>query len=246
MIKYDILTFMILSPQSQGLYQILLNADRPLSVKEIASDLHIFPATVYRLTEPLLLMGLITKTTTHPQQFIAKPIDEGLSLFLLYQTNWFSNHFSSPSSKPKKDTEEKGITLSFIQSRDELMNQSVEEINKVTKSVDLLRSGHEMTADVMLAIVKAKQRNVVTRMLIQDYSKDNADQVSYWQKNGILVRKTTLRHIRLMLYDCSIVYFMSYKHEESKKDLGMKVSYPPFAVILSQLFDTWWQKADII
>ena len=245
---------MALSPQSQALYQILLNAGSPLSIKQIASKLYIFPSTAYRLTEPLLLMGLITKTTTYPHQFMAKPIDEGLSLFLLHQTNWFTKEFSSSKKEVTSVTQSQHmnkflaspIEFSFIQSRDELMNQSAEEINKATKSVDLLRSGNELSADVMLAIINAKKHNVLTRMLIQDYSVDNAEQVLHWQKNGILVRKTTLRHIRLMLYDCSTIYFMSYKHTDSEKDLGMKINYPPFAVILSQLFETWWQKADII
>lgn len=242
---------MTLSQQSQALYKILLRSNRSLSAKELAGQLHIFPSTTYRLTEPLITMGLITKTSTYPYKFTAKNVDEGLSLFLLYQNEWFSQQFFSINKKT--DGIEKGeisrskeIRLSFIQSRDELMNKSAEEIAKATKSIDLLRSGHEISPDVMLAIIEAKRRNVLTRMLIQDYSAKNADQVAYWQKNGILVRKSKLHHIRLMLYDSSIVYFMSYKHTDSSKDLGMKISYPPLAVILSKLFEEWWQKAEKI
>lgn len=241
---------MIFSLQSQALYQILLSANYPLSMKEIASKLHIFPSTTYRLTEPLIEMGLITKTNTYPHQFTAKNSDEGLSLFLLHQNEWFSKQFFCPNKKmgikEKVDNQSEEIRLSFIQSPDELMNKSAKEIAKAVKSVDLLRSGHEIPADVMLAVIEAKKRKVLTRMLIQDYPTDNADQVEYWKKNGILVRKTRLRHIRLMIYDASVVYFMSYKHSNSKKDLGMKISYPPLAVIFSKLFEQWWQKAKII
>lgn len=241
---------MALSPQSQTIYQILLNSSHPLSAKQLASKLHIFPSTTYRLVEPLIAIGLVTKTTTYPHQFRAKPIDEGLSLFLLYQNEWFSKKFSSNKktgvTEKREIAQSQEIRLSFIQSRYELMNKSAEEIAKVTKTVDLLRSGHEISADAMLAIVEAKKRNILTRMLIQDYSNENADQVRYWQKNGILVRKTTLRHIRLMLYDSSVIYFMSYKHDDSKKDLGMKISYPPLAVIFSKLFQEWWKKAERI
>lgn len=247
--KIGHLPYMIFSRQSQTIYQILLKTGHTLSAKQLAAQMHIFPSTAYRLTEPLIAMGLITKTTTYPYQFRAKSVDEGLSLFLINQNEWFSKQFF-PFSK-KIDVTEKGkqsqeIRLSFIQSRDELMNKSAEEIAKATKTVDLLRSGHEISADVMLAIIEAKKRSVSTRMLIQDYSADNSDQVAYWKKNGILVRKSALRHIRLMLYDSSIIYFMSYKHNDSNKDLGMRVNYPPFAVILSQLFDEWWKKAERI
>lgn len=242
---------MTIGPKSKQLYKILLSSEDPLDAKQVAASLHIFPHTVYRLAEPLLEMGLITKTNKYPYQFQAKPISEGLSLFLLYQNDWFSQQFSNLSKKADKTerkeiSESKQINLSFIQSRDELMNLAAEEINKATKSIDLLRSGHEIPAEIMLATIEAKKRNVSTRMLIQDYSDENAQEVENWKKNGILVRKTSLRHIRLMLYDSSIVYFMSYKHAESEKDLGMKINYPPFATILAQLFEGWWQKAEIV
>lgn len=242
---------MTLSPQSQTIYKILLRANRPLTVKQIATQMHIAPSLIYRLTEPLIAMGLVIKTNDYPYEFGAKPMDEGLSLFLLYQNGWFSEQFFSSARKTDAvgktsiDSSQE-IQLSFIQSRDELMNKSAEEIAKATKSVDLLRSGHEISAEVMLAVIEAKKRNVLTRMLIQDYPTDNADQVKYWQRNGILVRKTTLRHIRLVIYDASTVYFMSYKHDDSEKDLGMKINYPPLAVIFSKLFQEWWQKAERI
>jgi sugar-specific transcriptional regulator TrmB len=181
--------------------------------------------------------------------FSALPIDQGLSLFLLHQHDWFSRQFSQRNkTKLSKGTniipESKQIALSFIQSRDELMNLSSGEIDHAKHSIDLLRSGGEIPASVMLSLVEAKKRNVTTRMLIQDYSAANASQVDNWKQNGILVKKTTLRHVRLMLYDSSVVYFMSYRNEDSVKDLGMKITYPPFATILSQLFHEWWEKGE--
>lgn len=238
---------MVLSPQSQLLYKTLLSSENPLSAKQLASKLGIFPATLYRLTEPLLKMGLILKTPSYPYLFSAKPADEGLSLFLLSQTDWFSHNFrETGKNTPDAKKHSNEIQMSFIQSRDELMNTAASEIENANTSVDLIRSGHELTPEVMLAIIKAKERGVTTRMLIQDYSKRNASHVDNWQKNGILVRKISTHNIRLMIYDSSVVYFMSYKHSDSKKDLGMKIAYPPLAVIFSQLFETWWAKAMII
>jgi sugar-specific transcriptional regulator TrmB len=230
---------MDLSPQSQALYSTLLHSEHPMDAKQLSTLLKIFPNTVYRLAKPLLDLGLITKTNRYPSLFVAKPVDEGLSLFLLNQNNWFSEQFSN-SNKAKS------VELAFIQSRDELMKISEVEINKAQISVDLLRSGGELTTEVMLATIEANKRGVTTRMLIQDYSKGNAEQVANWQRNGILVRKTELKQIRLMVYDKKTLYFMSYRHIDSGKDMGMKIDYPPFAAILSQLFEEWWQKAEII
>lgn len=234
---------MNISPQSQDLYRTLLGDNCPLSVNEIATKLKVFPQTVYRLAKPLINIGLINKTGDYPCRFIAKPTDEGSSLFLLHQNDWFNKQFSV--SDQKKDLSQE-VEISFIQSRDELFNLSVGEIEKAQSSIDLLRSGNEIPPEVMLALAKAKKRKVVTRMLVQGYTPENAAQVSYWQQNGILVKKTTLRHVRLMIYDSRSLYFMSYRHTDSDKDLGMKVSYPPFAAMLSQLFDQWWQKAETL
>ena len=240
---------MVLSPKSQALYQLLLQSSQPLFAKQIATKLHIFSSTVYRLVEPLANFGLITKSNKYPYRFSAKPLDEGQSLFLLNQSNWFSDQFSNGNNKREDGrsvSESENIQFSFVQSRDELMNESAIEIAKATKSIDILRSGHEIPAEVMLAIREVKKRKVLTRMLIQNYSKDNADQVAYWKQNGIMVRKTPLAHIRLMIYDAKTIYFMSYKNTDSQKDLGMRVAYPPFAVVLSQLFEQWWKKAKLI
>ena len=228
-----------MSPQEQCLYHILLRSNTPLSTKELAHKMQIVPSAIYRLTKPLIKMGLIIRTERYPSVFIAKPLDEGLSLFIMGQSDWFTKQFSQTVSK-KSDQ----IAFSFVQSRDELMNRSVEETNKTVKSIYLLRSGHEIPADLMLALVEAKKRGVTIRMLIQDYSPDNASQVTTWIRNGVNVRKTDLQHLRLMIYDATVVYFMSYKHTDSEKDMGMKITYPPFATILSQMFNEWWEKAD--
>lgn len=236
---------------SQLVYQTLLRSPIALSAKQLAVLLHEYPTTVYRLVEPLIQMGLVTKSGWYPVGFQACPADEALSKFLLYQNDLFSKKFCRPiksdiSDNKKQIPASQQIHLLFIQSRNELMNLSVGETDRARTSIDLLRSGGEIPPDLMLSLIESMKRNVRVRMLIQDYSSKNANTVAYWIKNGIQVRKSMLRHVRLMLYDSNITYFMSYRHIDSEKDLGMKIDYPPFAVMLSQLFNIWWEKADEI
>jgi sugar-specific transcriptional regulator TrmB len=231
---------MLTGKLSQKAYLTLLNSLEPLSAEEIAKQLKTYPNAVYRLVTPLIQTGLIEKTNEYPSRFKTKPSKDGLSLFLLNQNKWFLDRFVA------KNNPETIPNFSFIQGRDELMRLSAEEINRTEKSIDLLRSGHEIPAETMLALVRAKARGIVTRMLIQDHTPQIARQVRYWRQNGILVKKTELRQIRLMLYDAKIIYFMSYKHIESQLDTGMKIEFPPFAVILSQLFNQWWKEGQKI
>src|SRR5688572_16089556 len=111
---------MSISPQSQALYQALLNSGVPMTAKQLATKLGIFPATLYRLTEPLEEMGLVLRTSEYPYKFSAKPLNEGLSLFLLAQSDWFSQNFKAKSDvkRVRSDQESKEVRLSFVQSRD--------------------------------------------------------------------------------------------------------------------------------
>src|SRR3989344_6517527 len=131
---------MNLSPQSQAVYQTLLRNGDTLTAKQLADELKISPATLYRLTNPLIATGLISKTDAYPYKFSAKPINEGLSLFLLSQNDWFSKRFTSENKDGNKENKNsKEIKLSFVQSRDELMKYAADETTNSTKSVDLLR-----------------------------------------------------------------------------------------------------------
>jgi len=233
---------MHLSKQTREIYTVLIKKGKPLSASELAFRIRVAIADVYRLIKPLLDIGLVEISTGRPRMFQSKPVSDGSGLFLLNESRWFNDQFGSQIQRK----EQADMQMEFIQGRDELMRVSATETDKCSKSVDLLRSGHEIPPDTMRATVQAIQRGVKVRMLIQDYGVENRDQVENWLKNGILVRKTTLKHLRLMLYDSKVCYFMSYKHTDSGQDQGMKIVYPPFAAILCQYFDQLWRESEKI
>jgi len=232
---------MQMGKQSRQVYEFLLRENIPVTASKIAAKLRIPSADTYRLLDPLVKTGLVKKSLDYPLTFSALDLSEGLGLFLLAQTSWFNNQFGHSVKQESKDRD---MDWEFVQGRDELMTKSAYEIARATKSVDLLRSGHEMPIEVMRALVQAIKRGVKVRMIIQDYDSENREQVENWMKNGILVKKTDLKHLRLMLYDGKVSYFMSYKHTDSSEDLGMKIVYPPFSAILSRYFDELWKKAE--
>jgi sugar-specific transcriptional regulator TrmB len=230
-------------------YEFLLKEGGGVPVAEIGTKLLIAPADIYRLIKPLSEAGLIKRSPNYPATLAAIEPCEALSLFLLAQSRWFNEQFKSPTkvvNSQKSAGRNTGMQLEFIQGRDELMRVSVDEMAKTTKSVDLLRSGHEIPADLLLEMTRAIGRNVKIRMIIQDHGPENKEMVENWVKNGILVRRTNLKSLRLMIYDSKVGYFMSYKHSDSGRDMGMKIVYPAFAAILSRYFEDLWQEAEKI
>jgi sugar-specific transcriptional regulator TrmB len=230
---------MQLSPQSQKVYEILLREKDGLAVSEIAFKLRVAAGDIYRLIEPLLEIGLIRKTGGRPFRLFIRPANDGLNLYLLDQSRWFQDRFGSQVEK--RNGQPESMQLEFIQGRDDLMRVSATEIDQCSKSVDLLRSGHEIPANTMRALVQAIKRGAKVRMLIQDYDESSKEQVVNWIKNGISIKKTDLKYLRLMLYDSKIGYFMSYKHSDSGQDLGMKLVYQPIVAILQDYFDRLWR-----
>lgn len=228
--------------QTRQIYKILIEENCALTSGELALKIRVSASDIYRLTKTLLDIGLIEKIKGRPVKFQAKPVSEGSGFFLLNESRWFDDQFGLQIQVK----EQADMQMEFIQGRDELMRVSATETDKCSKSVDLLRSGHEIPPDTMRATVQAIQRGVKVRMLIQDYGEENREQVDNWLRNGILVRKTTLKHLRLMLYDSKVCYFMSYKHTDSGQDQGMKIVYPPFAAILSEYFNKLWQESEKI
>ena len=215
--------------QTRQIYKILIEENGAFTAGELALKIRVSASDIYRLAKTLLDIGLIEKVKDRPVKFQAKSVGEGSGLFLLSQSRWFEDQFGSGS----REVESSDMQFDFVQGRDELMKKSADEIDESKISVDLLRSGHEIPGETMRAMVAAIHRGVKIRMLIQDYDSENKEEVKNWIRNGILVKVTSLKHLRLMLYDSCVCYFMSYKHSESGQDQGMKIVYPPFAAILS-------------
>ncbi len=228
------------SPQTKKVYKQILQSKNGVTITEIASKLRISASDVYRLTLPLMNIGLVLKNSERPFKLFAG--SGGLDLFLAVQSEWFTNNFKDGNPKRKN----KDMSFSFVQGRDELMKVSITEMDTSVKSIDLLRSGREIPTDTMFSMISAVKRGVKVRMLIQEYDRENKEMVSNWIKNGVEVRHTNAKNIRIMVFDSKIGYFMSYRHSDSGQDLGMKINYEPFALMLSQYFSNLWKKARVI
>jgi len=231
---------MIWGRQTREVYKHILKIREGITVAEIASKLRISASDVYRLASPLIKMGLVLKNSERPFKLFAG--GEGLDLFLATQSEWFTKNFKDGNPKRKNND----MSFNFVQGRDELMRVSISEMDDSVKSIDLLRSGREIPTDTMFSMISAVKRGVKVRMLIQEYDRVNKEMVSNWIRNGVEVRHTKAKNIRIMVFDSKVGYFMSYRHSDSGHDLGMKIDYEPFALMLSQYFSNLWKKAKVV
>jgi hypothetical protein len=231
---------MIWGRQTREVYKHILKSRDGITIADIASKLRISASDVYRLTMPLLKVGLILKNNERPFKLFAG--GGGLDLFLATQSEWFTENFKDGNPKRKSNN----MSFNFVQGRDELMKVSITEMDDSVKSIDILRSGREIPSDTMFSMISAIKRGVKVHMLIQEYDRENKEMVGNWIRNGVEVRFTKAKNIRIMVFDSEVGYFMSYRHSDSGQDLGMKIDYEPFALMLSQYFASLWKKAKVI
>lgn len=231
-----------ISPQGQRVYQALLNSNQARTAKQLGHKLEILSNAVYRSIEPLINLGLVQKLNDYPTRFKVTQTDRALEHFLLQQTNWFASSFLNGNSFVDKGS----LELTFIHGRDSLLESGVGDMKRAKKLVRILVSGHEVPAEMILANKKAVKRGVEIRMLIQGYGEFNRQLVKTWKKIGVKVRKIDNVQARLLLYDHDTTCFMSYKNDDSTKDMGVRFIYPPINSILSVIYEQWWKQSKSI
>ncbi len=235
-----------ISPLSAAVYKLLLQ-DGSLTVQEIASKLRIFPHAIYRNVKQLETLGCICHSGKYPARYIAKQPLESVETFLCLYREWFLKTFNTACS-PNGRTFSGHIetpNIEFIESRSAMFGKAISDMQSVEKEIDLIISGDETPAEIMLENKRAIERGVSIKMLVQKRNKLNEALLCNWQRIGLEVRVCQPIHARISIYDSDTVYFMSYHPENIGSSTGIRFQYKPFARLMKSLFDKLWKTAEI-
>lgn len=224
------------SPQAAAIYQLLQNG-KTMSAKEIGKHLRIFPNAVYREIKQLQNLGFVEETYSYPVKFRAKPGAEAMAFYISMIRQNFYQMFGETVAG------DQNLKLDFFQTRDDLLKLSIKDMQRSKRCVNLIISGHEVSAEVMLSQKQAVERGVKMRKLIQGLSKENLHMAKIWQKMGIEVRYTPNLNARIVTYDGLIVHFGSYDAKNHLKSVGVRFVYAPFAKLIDDMFEQKWLRA---
>lgn len=229
-----------LPPQSQAILQLLLPV-KELTAKQIGEALGVFPNTVYRAIQELEYFGCIRKIRGWPMRFAAVESSQALNAYLAVHRT----RFQDAVGEVMKDERTKPVSLrvSFIQSRDEWLARSTEDLASARREVDLIVSGHEAPAELIYQHKRAIDRGVHTRMLIQQNSDSNYDMFGNMQRMGMEVCQIQSVDIRLSIYDSQVAYIMSYNPKDYSEAVGVRFAYEPIAVLVHDVFNKRWSHA---
>lgn len=232
-----------LSPQTAAIYGQLLEHG-PLTANEVASRMGTLPHAVYRSVKVLEELKCVYTEQGRPLRFVAKEPQNAVELYALMHREWFLRAFSPHVVNTNGNNHDQSpMHMEFIGSRSEMFEKAIEDY-KVTKSaINVIVSGHEVPADLMLEQKRAIERGVKVRMLVQVRDESNEHILQNWKRMGTEVRQTQLIRARIIIYDGHIVYFMSYDPKNMQQSIGIRFDYEPIGKVMSALFMRYWNIA---
>ncbi len=230
-------------PQSVRIYRLLLLNNKAMSAREIAGEIDILPHSVYRAVKVLIELGCIESFGSRPIKFRGRPVAEAVSPFLLISREWFLESFSTYETMKngnfQKDQE--NLDISFIPSRQELMELSTQDLKRANEEVDLIVSGHEAPPETMLQHMRAIKRGVSIKILTQHSNSQNREMLKNWQQLGIEVKSGSSIRARVYIFDTKIVYITSYNLRQKEEAIGVRFNYPPIALLIKEIFTKHWE-----
>lgn len=225
-------------PQSTSIFKLLLS-EGEITAADIGQRLHIWPHSVYRALKPLIDMGCVTKSTARPVKYIARPYEEAANLYLQRQRDWFLDNFFSSSNNSRTLVQP---NISFIQTRQELMDKAALDQTHAQHELDLIVSGDEVPAETMLINKKLLELGKTIRIIVQR-ADTNIGMLQNWSRMGIQVRHYPSIKTRLIIIDSDIVFIASYDPLDNSQALGVRFAYPPLAQIMLNYFEKVWVHA---
>lgn len=224
-------------PQSATLYRYL-SGKKPMSAKDLGKELKILPHAVYRAMGPLTELGLVTELDTYPIAYEATPMSYALDLYSFAIRQNFLEAFA-----PKKSAINGQLDISFIRNRQDLLEETNEDIKRAKNSVDFIVSGLEVPAETVLIYKRSTERGVKVRALVQQLDETRKEMFNNWKKIGVNVKYYPNMEARIFIIDEQIVYFTSYNPTKKDEGIGIRFAYIAYAKLMSEVFDQRWKLA---
>lgn len=237
-----------LSGQAIEVYKLLLTGGS-FSAKEIEYRLKITRQNVYRLTEHLISNGLIDKVKGYPVKYTAKSVNEARKNYLAEQGSWFSGFFSDLEINKALKTGidgDKPLDISFFQSRDEILEQNIKEINSVQYSIKyiILALPAGIPAEMMRALMDAVRRGVELKIIALEHTKENNNLLMSYKHIGAQVKLGKSMGWHLSLFDDNVSHITMFDTKNPVTQMGVRLVHTGMNRELQGIFEKYWNEAE--
>ncbi|NTU73038.1 winged helix-turn-helix transcriptional regulator [Candidatus Roizmanbacteria bacterium] len=230
----------VMSPQEEQIYRVLMENNN-LSAKEIAHEIGVLPHAVHRSVKSLISSGFLTSDRKWPARYCVQDFSTTIEENIKVIKSQFLPFLST--ARVNGEDSRVPISISFIQTRTELLENSNLDLRQVKTEADFIVSGLEVPAETMLRYKQAIDQGVKVKILVQNIGSINAVMLENWKKIGIEIRLYPLLEARIIILDSHIVYFTSYNPASQEESVGVRFDYKPIALLTKELFDNRWESA---
>lgn len=211
-----------------------------MTAKDIGKKLSIFPNAVYRAAKQLLELGMVEEVRQYPIKYRAKKSDEVIELYSSMIRQNFQEVFGFGGRRTALPN---SLQLKFIRTRKELFENVTRDVQQAKSSADLIVSGFEVPAEIILSYKRAIERGVGIRILVQRLDEISEKMFQNWQKMGVEVKYYPNMEARIIIIDQSIVYFTSYSLKAKQEAIGIRFAHVPYAKLMDEVFEQRWNMA---
>jgi len=212
-----------------------------MTARQLAKKLGIYPHAIYRSIETLQEAGCVTQIPGYPLKFQAIPPSQSVERFSLLSREAFLAIFQDG-----RRVEPEQMRISFLKDRDALLQKYAQDAGRAIQEMDLIISGHELPAEVHYENMKAIERGVKLRVIVQNLDNTNRAMIKRWQEAGLDVRYSGFADIRLVVIDRKLVHLLSYSKQAELSGMGVTLAYAPFAEMMMQVFEAKWGAAQLV
>lgn len=207
-----------------------------MTAVQIADKLNILPHAVYRSAKVLVDFGFVRKMGRYSTLYMKNSPEGPIDIYTEALKTYLSESFSA-KNKPGS----KLLDISFIQTRDQLIEMTNRDVDNAKTSINFIVSGHEVPAETILAHKNAVDRGVTVRKLVQNLDAASREMLKSWKSAGVKIKYFPNMESRIFIYDSQIVYFTSYNASKNEEALGVRFNYTPFALMMNEMFESRWK-----
>lgn len=218
-----------------------------LTSKELAAKLHIFPHTVYRTARGLISKRFIEIQKKSPITYQAYPPELCISTLAKHKIRSIQHLIQDIEGETSEGKQKNDSTkINLIYGKERIFDLGADLLEKSQKEMLVISIGEEITPNLLLAVIQAKQRGVVIRMIAHKNDKGNRQVLKNLKMNGYEMRFFPDGGFHLAIYDSEKALIII----DDPKDLNQRVAVYiisfGLAKALRDYFYSVWDKATIL
>jgi sugar-specific transcriptional regulator TrmB len=234
-----------LTKQEASIYLILWEKG-PMTAEQIAKHIKSLPQAASRSAKKLEFIHLVNSANTYPQTYRAIPPSVSLPSLIETKTSQLQATAEQVTNRLSKTIPKLDTTMNLIMGKEESYMYGAKLLNQTKKEMLVISVGEAIPEELLLSVLKARNRGVKIRMIIQKYDDQNKEIVKNFKKNGYEIRFAPSKGFSLAVYDGKQSLLIINNTETTKEHAAVHIMSNGLSESLMDYFYKIWETAILV